>query len=112
MSHARDGLGNGTLNTKRPSGPVTAMRLLVWSRTPSAVAGADFCIKVRLHDSFEQRGAYDGPDEEICCRGDRHILAHVRWLRFSGHRSRGPTGRDRIARRLAGLRPHRAHDGL
>src|SRR3954468_23940141 len=60
----------------------------------------------------EWRGATYGPDEEICCRDDRHVLAYVRGLRFGRHRRRVPASRDRIAGGLAGLRPHRSHDGV
>src|SRR5215217_3766033 len=69
------------------------------------------CVKVRLRASLsEQRGASDGPSEEVCCRSDRHVLAHVRWLRLSGHRGWVSAGRDRALGRLAGLRPYRPHD--
>ena len=45
-------------------------------------------------------------------RGHRHLLAHLRRLRQRGDRRQLPRGRHRPARRLACLRPDRAHHGL
>ena len=50
--------------------------------------------------------------EEICRRGDRHVLADIRWMRERGDRGRIPSIGNWICRRRSGLRTERRDDGL
>ena len=95
-----------------PSAPITAVLGMPCARGGRGAVRIN-CVRFRLRAFLSgRRGANHGPDEEICCRGDRHVLAHVCRVRLSGHRGRISASRDRIAGRLARFRPHRPHDGL
>ena len=102
---------------KRRFGPSSAMKCgenargaapiwEIWRPGRGSLTGPLFA------ESLPNQGRQPHGYEEICCRGDRHVLADIRRLRQRRDRRRLSAGRHRPGRRVAGLRAERRHHGL
>ena len=74
----------------------------------SAFLGSDLLRVFPISQTLEGN---DG-SAQICRRGDRHVLAYIWRVRKRRYRRRVSAGRNRAARRVAGLRLDGGHHGL
>ena len=94
-----------------PGKPRKSRNLRVRSRFPQITSPSRVFLAFSCDSANQTREArYEY--EEICRRGDRHVLAHFRRMRQRGDRGRLSAGRHWTGRRVAGIRAERRDDGL